>query len=250
MTHRRIARGQEVDQGMTNDAPQPGFWRSWITPFRPLPTGALADGLCAVRVGVVNLFLCAQASGYLAIDSGSSPRSLQRALHRLGILPSQVTAVLLTHGDVDHTGGLRALPEATIYLGAGDVPLVEGRVRRSLGILKVPRLPRAYHVLQDGAELEIGGLRVQALATPGHTPGATCYLVAGKWLFTGDLLSLRAGRATPLSRLFSMDWERQRASVHRLAGLPLADVEWLCTAHSGAAQDVRRALAGLLDGEP
>ena len=168
---------------------QPGFWRSWITPFRPLPTGKLDDGLYAVRVGVVNLFLCAHNSGYLAIDSGISPVLLQRALCRLGILPSQVTHVLLTHGDVDLTAGLYAFPEAIIYLGEGDVPLVEGQLRRSLGILKAPRLPRPYRTLVDGAELEIGGLRVRAIRRGPPAIGwlggcslrATCSLCGRGW---------------------------------------------------------------------
>lgn len=230
---------------MSHGMSQSGFRQSWITPFRPLPTGQLDEGLYAVRVGVVNMFLCSHAEGYLAIDSTSSPASLQRALRMLAISPAQVTHVLLTHGDVDHTGGLRAFPQAAIYLGEGDVPLVEGQIRRSFGLLKAPRLPRPYRTLADDAELEIGGIRVRALATPGHTPGATCYLVAGRLLFSGDLLALRDEKATPFSRLLSMDWKRQCASVQRLADLPLAAVDWLCTAHSGATRHVRRALADL-----
>jgi len=41
--------------------------------------------------------------------------------------------------------------------------------------------------LQDGEEVSAGAIRVQALATPGHTP-ACMTLKIGEWLFTGDAL--------------------------------------------------------------
>ena len=52
-------------------------------------------------------------------------------------------------------------------------------------------------------QTDIGGVRVEAIATPGHTPGSLCYLVNGRWLFTGDTISLtlNAQSAEALSRL-------------------------------------------------
>jgi glyoxylase-like metal-dependent hydrolase (beta-lactamase superfamily II) len=231
---------------MTDCAPWLGYWRTLVTPFHPLSTGILDDGLFVVRVGVVNMFLYAYGKDhYIAIDSTAGGRGLLRGLLELGVAPSQVTHLFLTHGDADHTGGLRVFANATVYLGCGDAPLVEGEIRRTLGLIKAPRLSRPCLVLADGAKVEVGRARVQAIAAPGHTPGSTCYLVDGRILFAGDLVSLQGKRAVPLSRLFSMDWATQRASARLLAAMPLDGIEWLCTAHSGATRDVQLALASL-----
>lgn len=51
--------------------------------------------------------------------------------------------------------------------------------------------------LADGAEIRLGGdegvrVQVQAVKTPGHTPGSTSYLASGKYLFSGDTLFIRS----------------------------------------------------------
>jgi glyoxylase-like metal-dependent hydrolase (beta-lactamase superfamily II) len=53
-------------------------------------------------------------------------------------------------------------------------------------------LGNAVQPLRDGAALRLGGggvtIEVGPIATPGHTPGSTCYLVDGRWLLSGDTL--------------------------------------------------------------
>jgi glyoxylase-like metal-dependent hydrolase (beta-lactamase superfamily II) len=49
--------------------------------------------------------------------------------------------------------------------------------------------------LDDGMVLEVGGLRITVLYTPGHTPDGVCYVVDG-CLFSGDTLFIgECGRA-------------------------------------------------------
>ncbi len=50
------------------------------------------------------------------------------------------------------------------------------------------RVPGTTGDLNPGDELEIGGLTVTALHTPGHTAGMLGLLVDGQELFTGDTL--------------------------------------------------------------
>lgn len=56
--------------------------------------------------------------------------------------------------------------------------------------------------------------------TPGHTPGSMCYLVNGRDLFTGDSLSLKAGRAGLFNEFFNMDSETQKKSLRKLKNTP------------------------------
>ncbi len=52
-----------------------------------------------------------------------------------------------------------------------------------------------YQQVNDGETFSCGGVTVQALHTPGHTMGSTCYLVDNKYLLSGDTIFIRtAGR--------------------------------------------------------
>ncbi|MCF2971340.1 MBL fold metallo-hydrolase [Synechococcus sp. Nb3U1] len=49
----------------------------------------------------------------------------------------------------------------------------------------------ADRFIQDGEMLHVGGVEVQAIATPGHTDSHMAYLVGGTHLLTGDALLIR-----------------------------------------------------------
>jgi glyoxylase-like metal-dependent hydrolase (beta-lactamase superfamily II) len=70
----------------------------------------------------------------------------------------EVRAVLLTHGHADHVDGLAALLERT----GAPVP-----------------------VTAEGSPLEVAGLRIDVLETPGHTADSRCFVV-GETMLTGD----------------------------------------------------------------
>jgi glyoxylase-like metal-dependent hydrolase (beta-lactamase superfamily II) len=86
--------------------------------------------------------------------------------------------VLDTHVHADHLSGgadLARRAGAPYYVAAGP------------GFA----LDKAVRPLPDGAELRLGGrggvtIEVSPIATPGHTPGSTCYLVDRRWLLSGD----------------------------------------------------------------
>ncbi len=94
-------------------------------------------------------------------------------------------------------------------------------------------LPRPFRKLTDGEELVLGGCRVKAIATPGHTPGSMAYLLDGRYLFTGDTLGFSKGTAKPY--FIGMDKRGQAASIAKLADLQ--GIDWLCTGHSGWRDD-------------
>jgi hydroxyacylglutathione hydrolase len=88
----------------------------------------------------------------------------------------ELEAILATHHHFDHVAGIEFLCDKTsveVYCSKGDL----GRV------------PRATRGLEDGEEIELGGLRIQALHVPGHTSGHVVYL-CGDSLLAGDTLFL------------------------------------------------------------
>ena len=92
------------------------------------------------------------------------------------------TWVLVSHRHYEHAGGVKILKEATgakIGVGRDDAEAVDSDVGEGAGVVDLP--------LAGNEVFDLGGRRVRAVATPGHTAGTMCYLVEGEGiLFTGD----------------------------------------------------------------
>ncbi|MGQ9582053.1 MAG: MBL fold metallo-hydrolase [Thermoplasmatota archaeon] len=104
----------------------------------------------------------------VVIDPTGDLSKLLRTIESEGL---RIRYILNTHSHPDHTSGNRRLAAET---GA------RVAAHRLSGLRK--DLP-----LDDGAQLEVGRLRIKVLHTPGHTRDSVCYLIEKK-LFTGDTL--------------------------------------------------------------
>ncbi len=104
---------------------------------------------------------------------------------RYGLKPC---AVLLTHGHLDHTAGCRALREqgVDIYCGEGEENFIFSDGNTQIFGYEVPHF-EIKRPLKDGEVLELCGLKIKVIATPGHSAGSVCYQI-GSYLFTGDTL--------------------------------------------------------------
>jgi glyoxylase-like metal-dependent hydrolase (beta-lactamase superfamily II) len=122
-------------------------------------------------------------------------------------------AVFLTHGHFDHVGAAEAVAEetgATVYMNKLD----DAEVRRSLHFPF--HLPANGEYYGDGDSVEIGSLRFEVIATPGHTPGGVT-LRCEDALFTGDTLFRGSCGRTDLP---GGDVFEELRSLKRLCELP------------------------------
>ncbi len=94
----------------------------------------------------------------------------------------KVLAILLTHAHNDHIGAAREVADAVgapVYLNPEDHVLWE----------QVYPDSKPDRSLADGDVFTVGGATLQAIHTPGHSPGSTCfYLESEGTVFTGDTL--------------------------------------------------------------
>lgn len=126
----------------------------------------------------------------------AQPRVLSEC-EKLGLKPQ---AVLLTHGHYDHIGGCGALhgAGAHIYCGEKEKNLIFSDDNRAIfhGIT-IPEFA-IYETVKDGDELDLCGMKIKVLETPGHTVGGVCYLIEN-CLFSGDTLFYNSVGRTDLA---------------------------------------------------
>lgn len=213
----------------------------------PLPTGAVTPRVFALRTGTSNFYVYKKGLDAVAIDAGFGLGAARRALNALRLGPGDVRALFLTHSDFDHVGALPLFPAAALYLSAGEVPMVRREISRKYGLFFNRPIRRAYTPLEDGEALDVGGIRVLAVGTPGHTPGSMSYLLDGAYLFVGDAFRLVDGKVRPIGPPFSMDRREQENSIRKLARL--RGVEYAFTGHRGYTDRFAEAIAAFA-GEP
>jgi glyoxylase-like metal-dependent hydrolase (beta-lactamase superfamily II) len=168
----------------------------------------LAPGIYLLGVSFPAAVYAVETSeGLVLIDSGIEPdaRRVIQQLKVLGLDWRRLRAILLTHVHGDHSGGARYLREATgakIYAGSGDARTLRSGGPREAFFSWLDRpehrvLPTPVDVeLQGDTSFEIGDVRFQALAAPGHTPGGICYLMEHgglRALFAGDVIMCLRG---------------------------------------------------------
>ncbi|MEA2161463.1 MAG: hydroxyacylglutathione hydrolase [Solirubrobacteraceae bacterium] len=125
------------------------------------------------------------------IDPGEEPDRLLEALRALEI--EQLEAILLTHTHFDHVGAVAPVARAT---GA---PVICPELERHVlaNIMDFVPWPgfgpfesyEADQTVKGGETLELAGLSIEVLFTPGHSPGHVTYALADDGaLFSGDVL--------------------------------------------------------------
>jgi len=193
-------------------------------------------------------YLVAGPEGAVLVDPGSGvcEGAINAEIRRCGLALEDVRYVLLTHCHVDHAGGAHLYRERGMKLVAS--PTAAGKLRAASREVwyEYPAyvIPTRVDLMPtDGERLDLCGLSVTAVYTPGHTAGSTSYLFDGPdgaVAFTGDMLEGDGGLAWAGSEDFCED--AVLASVAKLLALAPARAFW------GHGVVARPATAWLRDG--
>ena len=164
----------------------------------------------------------------ITIDSGEAIDRYRWFIkgYLAAVAHEEIAIAAITHHHADHSGNLQWAKEALdaeIAIPANARPLLKGRI------------PRHVTTLRDGDVISLdGGIRLQVLATPGHSIDSLCYYLEEEGvLFTGD--TLLGSSTTTVSDLASY-----RRTLQRLLQLP--NLRVICPGHGRIVHDPRERL--------
>jgi hydroxyacylglutathione hydrolase len=149
---------------------------------RTLTVGAIAENCYLVRRD--------RSDQALIIDPGEEPERILALVEDLGV---KVEAILLTHCHFDHIGAVApvaAATGATVYCPTIETPILADIMAfvpfEGFG----PYESYAADAQVSGGELlELAGIELDVIFTPGHSPGHVTYSVRGEdAVFSGDVL--------------------------------------------------------------
>ncbi len=197
--------------------------------MNPAETQAINDTVFCIRDKYVNAYIFRGYEGYMMIDAGINRDRVKEELAKLEISPDDILAVILTHSDIDHAGGLDAFENAKIFMHEEEEQMVTRETARF--VFKSGWKHQDYILIKTGELLNINVFQVKVLHTPGHTPGSCCYTVNDDYLLTGDNLIIENGKYVNFFDIINMDTKRQIESLKKLP--PPDSFEYILTSHTG-----------------
>ena len=146
--------------------------------------------------------------------------------------------VLETHAHADHLSAAPYLKEKTgapIGIGAR-ITEVQRTFAPVFGLDDVSGDGREFdRLFRDGETIAIGGLQVEVMHTPGHTPACVSYRI-GEAVFVGDTLFM-PDYGTARADFPGGDARTLYRSIHRLLALPDATRLYLCHDYKAPGRD-------------
>lgn len=153
----------------------PADWTEPVAPFH------IIGNIYYVGTADLAAYLIHTKDGEILIDGTLEQNvpPIERNVAALGFRVSDIKILLNSHAHYDHAAGLAALKHdsgATLYASAADAPILE-RGSISFGPTASDHFPpvKVDRIVTDGETIELGGTKLRAHLTPGHTPGCTSW---------------------------------------------------------------------------
>lgn len=142
----------------------------------------------------VNTYIVSDKGNAVIIDAGGNEEDIEEYLNDNGLKP---VALVNTHGHFDHIGAIYPLMKKyglPFYLHKDDEFLLgQGKKVMQMYGFGDMETPYVTNYIEHGQKLDLGGITMDVIHTPGHTPGGCCFYIGGlKSVITGDTLFLES----------------------------------------------------------
>lgn len=169
-----------------------------------------------VNLGFVNFYIVNTGAGFVLVDTGmpNQRKAVENALSDAGCTPENLKLIVITHGDIDHTGNcayLREKYKTKVAMHKYDSYMVENgdmsakrkvksflmrfmhkfmaRSKRFHAVINSFEKFKPDMYLNEGQSLKNFGFDATVLHLPGHTKGSIGILTAENDLFAGDTIN-------------------------------------------------------------
>jgi hydroxyacylglutathione hydrolase len=176
----------------------------------------MANEITIVNMGFVNCYLIKAGEGYILVDTGfpGTRETLEKELDKAGCTPGKLKLIIMTHGDIDHSGNcayLKSRYQVKTAIHKNDASMVENgemlmhrKVRsllRRLMHVFMARSKRFQKIIsgferfkpdilfEGGESLAAYGVDAKIVFVPGHTPGSIGVLLGNGDFIAGDTLN-------------------------------------------------------------
>src|SRR5882672_7282971 len=198
-----------------------------------------AQGWMMWETGVGDTFASIQ-EGRVGTDGAPTWRlakTLAVQLEEIGVKPSDVRYVAVSHTHNDHIGNVEMFPKAMLLVQKAEYewpsPFGVGRFKPAHPVTK---LEGDHDVFGDGS--------VTLLSTPGHTPGHQSILIrlpkAGAVLITGDAAHFKDNWDNRRIPSFNVDKDKSAASMQRIADVMAQSNAQLWIHHDKPQSDAQK----------
>jgi metallo-beta-lactamase class B len=166
-----------ADSGVATTLP-----RSFSPPYRSIKPLKLFDNVYFVGTYTVGAFIIDSGDGLVMLDTGIGDVDVAMMvadMKKLGLDPSRIKLILISHEHFDHYGGVQYLkknvcPNAKVAMSLVGWNLLQTVKSEWAYIGTRPQSIDIY--LADGMKIKIGTEIFQIVATPGHSPGCLSFI--------------------------------------------------------------------------
>lgn len=122
----------------------------------------------------------------VVVDPGFSPQRVHGLLEAAGKRP---VAAIATHGHYDHVGSAAEFcgEDLPLYIHEEDRLALFDPEGWGAGLPAPPNPPSDVRTFVDGDALDLAGMTLRVMHTPGHTPGSSCFRLE-ELVLSGDLV--------------------------------------------------------------
>lgn len=156
--------------------------RSFSPPYRSIKPVKLFDNLYFVGTASVGSYIVDTGNGLVMLDTGigdTDAAMMVADMKAIGLDPSQIKVILISHEHFDHYGGVQylkrsACPDAKVAMSLTGWNMLQSVPPEWAYIGPRPQSVDIY--LADGMKIKIGSVIFQIVATPGHSPGCLSFI--------------------------------------------------------------------------